>query len=67
MFPFRGMSDWAQVVGSILPLTHFLVLVRRILLQGNGPDMLSSHIRPVLLFLSAVLALGPKTFRRTLD
>ncbi len=40
MFPFRGMPDWAQVVGSILPLAHFLVLVRGILLQGNGPDML---------------------------
>ncbi|THB67244.1 MAG: ABC transporter permease, partial [Desulfovibrio sp.] len=36
MFPFRGMPEWAQYVGSILPLTHFLRLVRGILLKGNG-------------------------------
>jgi ABC-2 type transport system permease protein len=36
MFPFRGMPGWAQVVGEILPLTHFLRIVRGILLKGNG-------------------------------
>src|SRR6185369_3328567 len=36
MFPFRGMPEWAQVVGNVLPLTHFLVLVRGIMLKGNG-------------------------------
>ena len=35
MFPFRGMPEWAQVIGNVLPLTHFLVLVRGILLKGN--------------------------------
>jgi ABC-2 type transport system permease protein len=67
MFPFRGMPEWAQVVGNILPLTHFLVLVRGILLKGNGPGLLWEHIWPILLFMGAVLALGLKTFRRTLD
>lgn len=67
MFPFRGMPDWAQAVGSILPLTHFLVLVRGILLKGIGPDLLWSQIWPILLFMGAVLALGVRTFRRTLD
>lgn len=67
MFPFRGMPDWAQAVGNVLPLTHFLVLVRGILLKGNGPDMLWDHVWPILLFMGAVLALGLKTFRRTLD
>jgi ABC-2 type transport system permease protein len=67
MFPFRGMPDWAQAVGSVLPLTHFLVLVRGILLKGNGPELLWSHVWPILLFMCAVLALGLKTFRRTLD
>jgi ABC-2 type transport system permease protein len=67
MFPFRGMPDWAQAIGNVLPLTHFLVLVRGILLKGNGADMLWSHTWPILLFMSAVLALGLKTFRRTLD
>jgi ABC-2 type transport system permease protein len=67
MFPFRGMPEWAQMVGNCLPLTHFLVLVRGILLKGNGPELLWGHIWPILLFISVVLALGLKTFRRTLD
>jgi len=67
MFPFRGMPDWAQVVGNVLPLTHFLILIRGILLKGNGLDLLWGHIWPILLFMAAVLALGLKTFRRTLD
>ncbi len=35
MFPFRGMPEWAQWIGSVLPLTHFLLLVRGIMLKGN--------------------------------
>ena len=36
MFPFRGMPDWAQWIGEALPNTHFLRIVRGILLKGNG-------------------------------
>jgi ABC-2 type transport system permease protein len=36
MFPFRGMPGWAQDIGECLPLTHFLRIVRGILLKGNG-------------------------------
>ena len=36
MFPFRGMPGWAQDIGEVLPLTHFLRVVRGILLKGNG-------------------------------
>ena len=67
MFPFRGMPEWAQVVGNVLPLTHFLILVRGILLKGNGIDMIWPHTWPILLFTGAVLAFGLKTFRKTLD
>ena len=67
MFPFLGMPDWAQVIGNLLPLTHFLVLVRGILLKGNGVETLWPHVWPILLFTTAVLAVGLKTFRRTLD
>ena len=67
MFPFRGMPEWAQAVGSVLPLTHFLLLVRGILLKGNGLALLWEHIWPILLFMLTVLALGLKTFRKTLD
>ena len=67
MFPFRGMPEWAQAVGSVLPLTHFLILVRGILLKGNGWSLLWPHVWPIALFMLAVLALGLKTFRKTLD
>ncbi len=67
MFPFRGMPEWAQVVGNVLPLTHFLVLVRGILLKGNGIDMVWSGVWPILAFIAVVLGVGLRTFRRTLD
>lgn len=67
MFPFRGMPEWAQLVGNLLPLTHFLVLVRGILLKGNDWTMVWSQLWPLLLFTTVVLAVGLKTFRRTLD
>src|SRR5215467_10334358 len=44
MFPFRGMPTWAQVLGEVLPLTHFLRIVRGILLKGNGLDEVTPEI-----------------------
>ena len=67
MFPFRGMPHWAQMVGNALPLTHFLVLIRGIMLKGNTIAQLWDHSWPILLFIAVVLAIGLKTFRRTLD
>lgn len=67
MFPFRGMPEWAQWVGSLLPLTHFLVLVRGIVLKANTISELWPHIWPLLLFTGSVLALGVRSFRHTLD
>jgi ABC-2 type transport system permease protein len=67
MFPFRGMPQWAQAIGNCLPLTHFVQLVRGILLKGNGLELLLPHIWPLCLFIIVVLAIGLKTFRRTLD
>ncbi len=67
MFPFRGMPEWAQVIGNALPLTHFLRLTRGIMLKGN--DWLSSwpHVWPILLFIGVMVALGAKLYRSTLD
>ena len=67
MFPFRGMPDWAQAVGSLLPLTHFLVLVRGILLKGSGLGELWHAVWPLGAFMLVVLAVGLKSYRRTLD
>jgi len=67
MFPFKGMPEWAQVIGSVLPLTHYLLLIRGILLKGNGLMDSLPHLWPILLFWAAVVAAGLKQFRRTLD
>jgi ABC-2 type transport system permease protein len=67
MFPFRGMPGWAQAVGEILPLTHFLRVVRGILLKGNGLAEIAPDLWPIALFLAVMLAIGIKRYRQTLD
>jgi ABC-2 type transport system permease protein len=67
MFPFRGMPEWAQWIGSLLPLTHFLVLVRGIMLKGNVLQDLWPQIWPIVAFMLAVIAIGLGFYRRTLD
>jgi len=67
MFPFRGMPDWAQAIGSCLPLTHFLRIVRGILLKGNGPAEILPELWPILLFMTIALTVGLKRYRQTLD
>lgn len=67
MFPFRGMPGWAQAIGEVLPLTHFLRIVRGILLKGNGPAEIAGEMVPLLIFLVAVTAVALKRYRQTLD
>ena len=67
MFPFRGMPKWAQILGEILPLTHFLRIIRGILLKGSGLAEVSIEIFWLLLFMLSVILLGLKNYRRTLD
>ena len=67
MFPFRGMPPWAQAIGEVLPLTHFLRIVRGILLKGSGwPDVLP-ELWPMLAFMAAVGAVALLRYRKTLD
>lgn len=67
MFPFRGMPQWAQNLGNLLPLTHFLRLVRGIMLKGNDLTTSMPQLWPIALFLGVVIALGLKRYRKTLD
>jgi ABC-2 type transport system permease protein len=67
MFPFRGMPVWAQTIGSTLPLTHYLRLIRGILLKGNDFGDSIHHVWPMLLFWLFIIAVGLKRYRRTLD
>jgi ABC-2 type transport system permease protein len=67
MFPFRGMPEWAQWVGSVLPLTHFNRLVRGILLKGaDWPDLWQS-VWPLAVFMIIVMGVALRFYRRTLD
>ena len=67
MFPFRGMPEWAQWIGSLLPLTHFLLLVRGIMLKGNAFFDLIPQIWPILAFMVVVILIGLGFYKRTLD
>ncbi|HEY5627201.1 MAG TPA: ABC transporter permease [Nitrospira sp.] len=67
MFPFRGMPQWAQAIGELLPLTHFLRIVRGIMLKGNGLEEVVLQLWQIALFAAIALAIGVKRYRQTLD
>jgi ABC-2 type transport system permease protein len=67
MFPFRGMPEWAQWIGSILPLTHFQRIVRGILLKGSGLPEIAPELWPLFAFLVVAMIVGVKRYRQTLD
>ena len=67
MFPFRGMPHWARMIGEVFPLTHFLRIVRGILLKGNGLDDVMPELWPIALFATVALFVAVKRYRQTLD
>jgi ABC-2 type transport system permease protein len=67
MFPFRGMPGWAQAIGEVLPLTHFLRIVRGLLLKGNGFAEMLPEVWPIAAFMLVVGTVGLRAFRGTLD
>ena len=67
MFPFRGMPQWAQTVGEVLPLTHFLRIVRGVLLKGNTMADISLQLWQIGLFALVALIIGVLRYRQTLD
>jgi len=67
MFPFRGMPVWAQTIGEAFPLTHFLRVVRGILLKGNGVPDVWRDLWPIGLFAVVMVFVAAKRYRQTLD
>ncbi len=67
MFPFRGMPEWAQMLGNIFPLTHFLQIVRGILLKGNNFFDVFHAVWPILIFMLVMMVIAIARFRQTLD
>jgi ABC-2 type transport system permease protein len=67
MFPFRGMPDWAQAIGTMIPVTHFLRVVRGALLKGDGIALLWPSLAALGIFVCVVTAFAMLRYRRTLD
>ena len=67
MFPFRGMPAWAQAIGEVFPLTHFLRIVRGIMLKGNGLVEVAPQLWPIALFMAVAGMVALKRYRQTVD
>lgn len=67
MFPYRGMPVWAQYLGEIFPLTHFLRLIRAVMLKGAELPAVASSMLALILFVLIYAGLALMRFRRTLD
>lgn len=67
MFPFQGMPLWAQYLGNCLPLTHFLIIVRGIIMRGNGWREIYPELIYILAFMLVVMMIALKRYRNTLD
>ncbi len=67
MFPFSGMPNWAQVIGNILPLTHFVRIMRGIILKGQTLVDLFPELYPILLFSLVAIIVGLIRFKQTVD
>jgi ABC-2 type transport system permease protein len=67
MFPFRGMPGWAQTLGEVFPLTHFLRIVRGVMLKGHDAAAVLPELWPLLAFLFVAGAVALKRYRQTLD
>ena len=67
MFPYRGMPGWAQALGEILPLTHFLRIIRAVMLKGAEFPAIAAEVGILGLFVAIFAGLALFRFRRTLD
>ncbi len=66
-FPFSGMPGWAQFIGNLLPVTHYIYMIRGIMLKGIGFTEALSNVWPIIVFLIVVLTIALKRYHRTLD
>jgi ABC-2 type transport system permease protein len=66
MFPFDGMPRPAQWIGEVLPLTHFIRMMRGILLRGADLGELTPEIWPLLLFFAVTVSLAVSRFQKRL-
>jgi ABC-2 type transport system permease protein len=67
MFPFRGMPIWTQEIGTLIPVTHFIRVVRGALLKGQGLDDMAPSLLALAIFVCVISAIALARYRTTLD
>ena len=67
IFPFAGMPVWAQYVGECLPLTHYVRIVRAIMLKGATLQNVQYDALALLALMLVAMVIAVTRFRRTLD
>lgn len=67
MFPFAGMPGWAQTIGTAIPATHFLRIVRKVMLKGGEMADITGDLRAIVLIGLAITAISLLRYRQTLD
>jgi len=67
VFPFLGMPGWAQFIGEFLPLTHFIRIVRAIMLKGSTLSQLQFDTLALAGLMALAMGIAVTRFRRTLD
>ena len=67
MFPFAAMPGWAQAIGSAIPATHFLRLVRKVMLKGADITDILGDLTNISLIMLVIVAVALKRYRQTLD
>jgi ABC-2 type transport system permease protein len=67
MFPFAGMPVWAQWIGEALPLTHYIRIVRAIMLKGAEIAELRYDAVALVFLMAVAMTIAVTRFRRTLD
>jgi ABC-2 type transport system permease protein len=67
MFPFAGMPGWAQVLGTGVPATHFLLIVRKVMLKGGELADVTHELMALVIILVVISVIAMFRYRQTLD
>ena len=67
LFPFRGMPEWAQILGNIFPMTHALRIIRGVVLKGIGAGDIWVDTWPMLVFMIFIGFVAMRRYRETID
>jgi ABC-2 type transport system permease protein len=67
MFPFAGMPQWAQVLGTAVPATHFLRIIRAVMLKGGNIGDVGGECLAMTIILAVIAVIAMLRYRQTLD